>query len=215
MFMGGLRMGTPRDSIKTRSKIIEAAGQLFKDRGFKGVTVREIAKNADVHLGALNYHFRSKDALYKEVLLAACEKSSISEDEQNKLLAIEPREALYLIIKESLKILEENESSNWESILLTRECWEPSSVFEEIVDSYFKPQSKFVADIVSKIAGLPSDSPMVKFAEISMLGLIETCGSYRKYVDAVSPGLMEFGMKDDWFAKQITHLVVEAAKQKG
>lgn len=208
-------MGTPKDSLKTRKKIIKAAGQLFKDKGFKGVTVRDIAKNAGVHLGALNYHFRSKDALYREVLLVACERSSISEEEQNELMQIEPQDALYQIIKESLESYKKNDSSNWESILLSRECREPSSTFGEIVDTYFKPQSEFVAGIVAKIVGAPSDSHLVKFAEISMLGLIETCGSYRKYVEAVSPGLIDFGMKDGWFAKQITHLVIEAAKDKG
>lgn len=43
-------MGTPKDSVKTRAKIIDAAGMLFTRKGFKVVTVREIAKKANVHL---------------------------------------------------------------------------------------------------------------------------------------------------------------------
>ena len=73
---------------KTKAKIIEAAGRLFARKGLKGVTVREIAKDAQTHLGALNYHFRSKDELYREVLLEACRETSISPEEQKLLLQI-------------------------------------------------------------------------------------------------------------------------------
>ena len=208
-------MGTPKDSLITRARIIEAAGQLFKDKGFKGVTVRDIAKNAGVHLGALNYHFRSKDALYREVLLSACKTSAISEAEQEELLKMAPRDALYIIIRDSLKMLNGQDTSHWQSVLLTRECWDPSGAFGEIAEQYFKPQSDFIARILGKIVGKDADSHPVRFAEISMLGLIETCGSYRNYVEAVSPGLLAFGTENDWFARQITHLVIEAAGQEG
>jgi len=206
-------MGTPKDSLITRAKIIEAAGRLFKDTGYKGVTVRDIAKTANVHLGALNYHFRTKEALYREVLLEACKRSSVTIQEQEELMQLDPKDALYQIIRESLKYLIDQNSTHWQNVLLTRECWEPSPAFSEIVSVYFKPQSEFVARIIGKIVGKPYDSHLVKFAEISMLGLIETCGSYRNYIDAVSPGLLTFGVKDDWFAKKITHLVIEAAGQ--
>jgi AcrR family transcriptional regulator len=46
-----------------------AAGeQLFADRGFSAVSVRDIAAAAEVNVAAVNYHFQSKENLYREVL---------------------------------------------------------------------------------------------------------------------------------------------------
>ncbi len=54
----------------------------------------------------------------------------------------------------------------------------------------------------------------IQFAGISVLGLVETCGLYRHYVEAVSPDLLEHGEKDDWFARQITRMIIRTASQK-
>ena len=51
---------------KTREKIIRAATRLFAERGLGGVTVREICRAANVNGALVNYHFRSKDGLYRE-----------------------------------------------------------------------------------------------------------------------------------------------------
>ena len=84
------------------------------------------------------------------------------------------------------------------------ECWNPSDVFEEVTRKYFKPQSEFVAGIIGKIVNKSINAKSVQFAEISMLGLVESFGLYRNYTDAVAPGLSEHGIKNDWLAKKIT-----------
>jgi AcrR family transcriptional regulator len=54
-------------SLTTREKILEVAGVLFSKKGYAGVSVREIAKEASVNLAAVNYHFQNKENLYWEV----------------------------------------------------------------------------------------------------------------------------------------------------
>ncbi len=58
----------------TRTRILEAAEKLFADRGFHGVTVREIAREADVDPALANYHFGSKEQLFSSALLARAEE---------------------------------------------------------------------------------------------------------------------------------------------
>jgi len=50
-------------SDATRGRILEAALQLFRDRGFGATTMREIAESAGVATGAAYYYFDSKDAI--------------------------------------------------------------------------------------------------------------------------------------------------------
>ena len=57
----------PPHSTDTRERILDAAERLFAERGFAGTSVREITDAAAVNLGAVNYHFQSKENLYAEV----------------------------------------------------------------------------------------------------------------------------------------------------
>jgi len=57
---------TPRPSADpTRDRIIAAATDLFAERSFDGATTREIAARAGVTQPLLNYHYRSKDELWR------------------------------------------------------------------------------------------------------------------------------------------------------
>ena len=52
-----------KKSEETRRRIFEAALALFRKRGFAETTMRDIAKEAGVALGAAYYYFDSKDAI--------------------------------------------------------------------------------------------------------------------------------------------------------
>jgi len=47
----------------TRNTILERALQLFRDKGFEATTMRDVATQANVALGAAYYYFDSKDAI--------------------------------------------------------------------------------------------------------------------------------------------------------
>ena len=47
--------------------ILEAAEQLFADRGFASVALREIARSAGVNVGSVTYHFGDKLGLLKAI----------------------------------------------------------------------------------------------------------------------------------------------------
>src|SRR5690349_6688442 len=62
---------TPSDN--PRERLLEAAGEIFAEKGFKGATVREIIDRAGVNIAAVNYYFRDKERLYIETVKhAAC-----------------------------------------------------------------------------------------------------------------------------------------------
>jgi len=54
--------------MSTKNKILDAAENLFADKGFNGTSLREITSLADVNLAAVNYHFGSKKELIKAVM---------------------------------------------------------------------------------------------------------------------------------------------------
>ncbi len=52
----------------TVSKILTAATLLFAQKGFSGVSVKEMAEAAGVNIASISYHFGGKEKLYIEVL---------------------------------------------------------------------------------------------------------------------------------------------------
>jgi AcrR family transcriptional regulator len=63
-----------RATTPTRDVILDAAGRRFAERGFAGVSVREIAADAGLkNQASLYHHFRDKRALYEAVLARGLE----------------------------------------------------------------------------------------------------------------------------------------------
>ncbi len=55
----------------TAAALVEAAFALFADRGYDGTSIRAITERAGTNLGAVTYHFGSKEALYHRVIETA------------------------------------------------------------------------------------------------------------------------------------------------
>src|SRR5436190_19914342 len=62
-----------RPSKITRMRIIKAASRIFAESGYEGASIRNIVAKADVNQAAINYHFGSKEGLYRAVLNSALE----------------------------------------------------------------------------------------------------------------------------------------------
>ena len=54
-------------SASTRNRLLEAAEKLFSEHGFNGTAVRDIAADAECNAASVNYHFGSKEGLYREL----------------------------------------------------------------------------------------------------------------------------------------------------
>jgi AcrR family transcriptional regulator len=64
------RKGVPVDatSADTKTRILDAAEQLFMEHGFEATSLRSLTSAACVNLAAVNYHFGSKEELFQAVL---------------------------------------------------------------------------------------------------------------------------------------------------
>jgi TetR/AcrR family transcriptional regulator, transcriptional repressor for nem operon len=64
----------PDHKLEARTRLIEAAGRGFRRRGYGGIGVDGLAKEAGVTSGAFYGHFKSKDAAFEVALLAGLEE---------------------------------------------------------------------------------------------------------------------------------------------
>ncbi len=54
--------------LDTRAQILEAAWNLFAERGFEDVSVRDVTNSAGVNLASVSYHFGGKEGLIQETV---------------------------------------------------------------------------------------------------------------------------------------------------
>ena len=57
------------DARDTRSEILDAALELFADKGFYGVSIRDVARATGVGVSAMYHHFASKEELFEAVVI--------------------------------------------------------------------------------------------------------------------------------------------------
>jgi AcrR family transcriptional regulator len=59
---------TDKERKEAKQRIFDAAASLFAQKGYDAVGVREIAKKADVNISMINYYYREKAGILKEII---------------------------------------------------------------------------------------------------------------------------------------------------
>jgi len=62
------------NDINTEQKILEAAEEVFHEKGFDGARMQEIADKASINKGLLHYYFKTKDSLFEAIFSMAFRK---------------------------------------------------------------------------------------------------------------------------------------------
>lgn len=69
-------MRVSKDQMReNKRRILEAAGRLFRERGFAAVSVKDVMQAADMTHGGFYGHFESKDDLIAQALAGALEEA--------------------------------------------------------------------------------------------------------------------------------------------
>jgi AcrR family transcriptional regulator len=182
-------MGTPRDSEATRRTIIEAAGRLFAEKGFSGVTAREVAGGAGVALSAIPYHFGSMDALYRETLLVACEISPDAAPLAAQAIKEDPQVGLRTAIRWAI-LDASSVASSWPIRLLYREELDPSPAYKEVLRLKVVPEWNWLCEVVARASDRKPDSVEVKFGVIAMYNLTASLHIRSGMIEHLAPDVV-------------------------
>jgi AcrR family transcriptional regulator len=147
------------DGPGTRERLIEAAGHVFAARGYRGATLREIAERAGTNLAAANYHFGSKQRLYREVAREHFERLQRRLAERGavadpaSLARLSPGQLAELLrarVATMLEILLDRESPH--AALMQRELSDPSEALPFIVRRYMGPLHRDLEHLLAALA---------------------------------------------------------------
>ncbi|QOJ01751.1 MAG: CerR family C-terminal domain-containing protein [Phycisphaeraceae bacterium] len=160
--------------VETEQRILNAAGEVFAERGFRDATVREICARAGANLAAINYHFGDKAALYGRVL----DQARCWSDEHDRPIldaAGTPQDRLELFIRGMLNKLFDKGRPSWHTRLMSREMVEPTAAFDGLVDCTIRPKFDLLRGIVADLLGPPAPDPEDDRVILSAASVIGQC----------------------------------------
>jgi AcrR family transcriptional regulator len=158
----------------TKERILESAGIIFGKKGFKDATIRGIAREAQVNIAAINYHFRDKEGLYGAVL------EDVFHTGFTRFPATletgddaDPQQRLRIFIKAMFYRLQSREGwggMSGQGRLIARELLDPSPAFEKILDKYVKPHKDLLLNIIVDIMQIDPGPKKLLPCAISIIG---------------------------------------------
>jgi AcrR family transcriptional regulator len=162
----------PTDSTtqETRQRLLEAAGEVFAERGFRAATVRDICQRAKANIAAVNYYFGDKEHLYTAVLKYAF---SCGLQKYPPLLDLDrsasAEQRLYTYIRSFiLRCLAEG-SPAWLGKLMEREMAEPTHALDILIHEAFRPLFELLMSIVRELLGPGAQPAQVQLCADSII----------------------------------------------
>ena len=123
----------------TRTKLLDAAGQVFAESGFQAATVREICARAGVNIALVNYHFGDKLELYTEVLRHSVGASGNGIISQALRSTAPPEEAFRELIHAMLLRVCRGDRPGWHFRLMMHEFAQPTPAMANVIDETMRP----------------------------------------------------------------------------
>ncbi|MDB5482976.1 MAG: transcriptional regulator, TetR family [Caulobacteraceae bacterium] len=164
---------------ETRARIIAVALRLFGDRGFDGVSTREIAEEAGVNPPALQYYFDSKEGLYcacaeyvadrvlgaTEAMLARAERLLAEKAPATALV-----EAYCAVSESIVELMFGPEGAVWSAFLGAEQAgFGPGKAYPIFRERFLERADHALSSIVSRLSGddTPSTEARLRVAAIN------------------------------------------------
>jgi AcrR family transcriptional regulator len=135
----------------TKSRLLEAAGQEFAEKGFELARVRAICDRAGANLAAVNYHFGDKENLYVEALREA-HRCGVEWEDASQFEGLAPAGRLKAFIRHFLgRVLAMNHPESWQNRLMLREMIEPTRFSDILVREVIRPRFEHMKGLMRAI----------------------------------------------------------------
>lgn len=142
----------------TRTRILQAAGLVFADKGFDRATVREICEAAEVNIAGVNYHFGDKRRLYIEAVKRAHQLRTQRVPLPSWSPDTPPEDKLRDFIRTLLTRMIASEEAPWQHRLMMQEILSPTQACSEMVEDYIRPEFELLLSILGEL--MPADVPL-------------------------------------------------------
>jgi AcrR family transcriptional regulator len=160
-------MSERKDGRETRRRLLNAACEVFAEKGYRDATVADICRRAGANVAAVNYYFGDKARLYAETWRHAFEQ--YEEPVFSEMAAVSPKERLRQFIQILMKNFTARGGLGNFSRLYMMELANPSGLIQDEWREMIGPRRQRLLDILREIVGPKADVQNVLFCEMSII----------------------------------------------
>jgi len=198
------RIPKPALPEDTRTRLLDAAGHVFADFGFRGATVREICARAGVNIALVNYYFGDKLELYTEVLrlsIGASENGIVQMAIQS---AAPPEQALRELVFAMLQRVCRGDRPGWHFRLMVHEFAQPTPAMSTVIDETMRPIYERFRVLIGGMLRLPPDHDKTRFCAHSVIAQVVHYVHSRHVISRLWPELEMTAERIEEIAAHIT-----------
>ena len=161
---------TVDDSVPTDKRLLEAAGEIFAEHGYRAATVRQICEKAAANIAAVNYYFGDKEGLYKAVLRSVPDNHSKKYPPSGGLEeGAGAEQKLRACVQSLLQRVFDKGRPGWHVKIIARELIEPTRAFDMLLEEVARPIHEEIATIVRTLLGGGASDEAVRLCTLSVL----------------------------------------------
>lgn len=170
-------MGQNNRNDMTKDRILNEAENLFAQKGFHGVTVREITDAANCNVAAVNYYFGNKWNLYFSVFQfrwlprAKRIRESVAKALEKKQDPTRT-DVVTALSQAFLKGPLAEEERTKHALLIIRELAEPTEAFQLVADEALRPLFGIIADHLRPVMPPELGEERLKLNILSIFALV-------------------------------------------
>ena len=154
---------------ETRERLLLVAAERFADRGVDDVSIREICAAAGANVAAVNYYFRDKAGLYREVVEYAIALMQETTDlTQRAGDGASAEERIRAFVRVFVTRLSGSGRHPWIHRLMAREFEHPTGTLELVMSRVVEPRMRDLMSLAAELMGLPEDDPRVRRSAVSL-----------------------------------------------
>ena len=128
------------DSSDTERRVLEAAGEVFADLGYRAATVRQICEKAGANIAAVNYYFGDKEGLYLAVLRSVPDAQAKKYPARSGLSdGATAEQQLRVYIQSLLHRVFDSGRPGWHAKIIAREMVEPTRALDSLLEEVARP----------------------------------------------------------------------------
>jgi AcrR family transcriptional regulator len=206
-------MGRRNQNLQMRDELLEAAGEVFAEKGFAKATVRAICDRAGANVAAINYYFRDKEGLYREAIK---HWSEISRQKYPPDFGLggnpTAEQRLGAFIRSFLFRILDKSRPGWHGKLMTREMVEPTDALDELVESAYRPMTEQLRQIVRELGAGRLSKTEVRLCARSIMGQCLYYRHARPVIARLDPEETFEAADVERFAAHITRFSLAAIK---
>jgi len=162
---------TAEEPSGTEQRLLEAAGEIFAEFGYRAATVRQICDKAGANVAAVNYHFRDKEGLYLAVLRSVPDAQAEKYPRQSGLSRdATPEQQLRGYVQTLLQRVFDAGRPGWHAKLLARELAEPTRALDTLLEDVARPLHQELRGIVRRLLGSGATDETVRLGALSVMG---------------------------------------------